>query len=376
MPRPYVAGNEVTLLADGTKTFERALAAIDDARERVWLETFIFEPDAAGMRVLLHLTRAARRGLDVILIVDRMGSRQLRDKHLREFREAGGHAVWFNTLLGVRKTGRKVTPLGMHRDHRKIFLVDDHTAFVGGRNVSMDYGGRGDDVFYDVMIEIRGPAVREVADVFLETLGDAAHLRRELFPPAEKLGEVDVRVLQLDLREEVSDLDRALLDLIQNAKHELRFCTPYLLPSPSVIEALSDAARRGVDVRVLTAGWSDVPKVKVAGRHLYKTLIEHGVRVFEMTSHPLHAKFYVSDRFCSIVGSYNADRWGQRYNQEVAAQVRSGELADGLRGCFADGAEREVTLDDIKDWSAPRRALQAVLYGMSKVLAPARREID
>jgi cardiolipin synthase A/B len=369
MPHPFTPGNRVTLLTDGTRTFELALDAIAGAKTRVWLEAYIFEPDEAGKRMLKELTDAASRGVDVILLVDRFGSYKLRDRHVRPLRAAGGVAAWFNPLFGVSSHGRKVSALGVHRDHRKILIVDDGPAFTGGRNVSMDYGGTGDDVFYDVMVAIEGPAVRELGLIFLETLDDTSDHTRELFAAPPPAGDTEVRALQLDLRERVGELDHAVVAMVAAAQGRVLFCTPYFIPPAPLLDALLAAAERGVDVRVLTAGKSDVPAVTLAGRYLYPRLHEAGIRVFEMTSHPLHAKFVVADDQYSIVGSYNFDRWGQRFNQEVAVEVVDFELATRLASCFDRGAQHEVLPEQLHAW---RRAGHAVLYGASQAVAPGR----
>ena len=142
--RPLVThGNRLRLLPSGDETFRALLADIDAARTRVWLETYIFVPDAAGQQVLDALVRAARRGCDVILMVDRFGAHKLRDRHVQPLRDAGGHAFWFNPLFGLGREAKKVTPFGFHRDHRKILVVDDAVAYTGGRNVSMEWVGSG-----------------------------------------------------------------------------------------------------------------------------------------------------------------------------------------------------------------------------------------
>jgi len=380
VPHPLIPGNRVTLLPDGDETFGTLLNAFDTATERVWVETYIFLPDRSGKRVLRALEDAARRGCDVILLVDRFGSHALRDRDVAPLRAAGGYAAWFNAPFGIRPYSQKVTPFGVQRDHRKIFIVDGDTAFCGGRNVSMEYDGLGDpeEEFHDVMIEIEGPAVRDLAEVFLETLTAATPLRRALFPPAEPRGTAAVRALQLDLHEREGELDHALIRLIQEAEREVLFCTPYLIPPRSVLDALLAAPARGIRTRVLTAGHSDVPAVKWAGRHLYPRLLDAGIEVVEHLGQPLHAKFYVADRQRALIGSYNADRWGQRYNQEVAVWVECPALAADLAGWYEEGTRDGlyVTPDVIAAWPLAQRAAQSALYGLSKVLAPTRSSPD
>src|SRR5690554_5803784 len=256
VPIPYVtAGNRVRLFTNGDAAHQAIMADIDRARHRVWVEVYIFEPDHTGLETLDALTRAARRGCDVILLIDRFGAKRLRDRHVKALRAAGGAAFWFNPLLSLKPNSKKVTPFGVHRDHRKIVVVDDGIGYTGGQNVSLKWSGPGPNEFFDTMLRVEGPAVRGLGAVFLETLGDTATLWRELPHPAPAFEDgVRVAVHTLDLREEAGDLDHALVDLIDTAQREVLFCTPYFIPPRRIHQALLDAADRGVDVRVLTAG--------------------------------------------------------------------------------------------------------------------------
>ncbi len=235
IPAPASEGNQVRLLPSGKETFEAVLADIEGARERVWLETYIFKPDEVGLQLIQALVDAARRGCDVILLVDRFGAHALRDRHVQPLREAGGHAIWFNPLLALKPHSAKVTLFGAHRDHRKILVVDDHVAYTGGRNVGLEWVGGGPDSFYDVMVRIQGPAAPDFAGIFLETLDDTCDLERSLFAPAPASGDVPVRVLQLDLREREGQLDHALIYLIDDARHRLLQCNPYLTPQGPIL---------------------------------------------------------------------------------------------------------------------------------------------
>jgi len=336
----------------------------------VWLETYIFVPDEIGLEILQALVDAATRGCDVVLLVDRFGAHKLRDKHVKPLRTAGGVAIWFNPLLALKPNSAKVSVFGAHRDHRKILVVDDDIAYTGGRNVGLEYVGAGPDSFYDVMVRVEGPAARDFAAVFLETLTDTCDVDRQLFDAGAPAGEVSVRVLQLDLRERVGELDHALADLVAGAQERLLLSTPYLMPPAPLLEAALSAARRGVDVRLLTCGRSDVPLVQYAGRRLYPILLEAGIRIWEHERDILHAKFFVADGRRTIIGSYNADRWGQRYNQEVAAEIESRELATGLAECFRRGATVEITKETIEAWPWYVPFFARLLWILSKILAP------
>lgn len=364
-------GNRVRLLPGSDEAFEALLADINGAQRRVWAELYIFIPDAAGLKVLEALERAARRGCDVVLLIDRFGAKALKDRHVEGLRRAGGVAYWFNPLFAFKPNSAKVTPFGMHRDHRKIVVVDEAVALAGGRNVGADWGGPGHAAFFDISVRIEGPAARDFAEVFLETLNDTTDVERELFEAAPGEGDARVRVLQLDLREKEGALDHAICELVADAREQILFCTPYFIPPAPILDELEKAAQRGVDVRLLTARKSDVPWVTWAGRHLYGRLLDAGVQIWEHEGGGiLHAKYYVADRRRTIIGSYNADRWGQRFNQEVAAEVESAALAGEVATCFRDGATRAVTRADVEAWPWPVRLFYAVLYALSHLVAP------
>ncbi|NNF04734.1 MAG: hypothetical protein HKN17_09730, partial [Rhodothermales bacterium] len=160
-------GNRLHLFADGDEAFAAADEAMRTARRRIWLETYIYEPDDVGNAVRDRMVDAAVRGCDVILIFDRWGSPRIDADYVKPIIDAGGRVAMFNPLIPWRRIGRKIAPF-RHRDHRKMLITDD-AAFCGGSNVSTDYGGPGPEKFYDLVLRVEGPAVRDVSSVFLET---------------------------------------------------------------------------------------------------------------------------------------------------------------------------------------------------------------
>jgi cardiolipin synthase len=321
-----VSGNRLRLFTVGDHAFAAALGAMESARARIWLETYIFEPDVVGNTVRDALVAAAERGCSVLLLVDRFGSPKIDERYLRPIIAAGGRAAVFNPVLPWRRLGRKLSTV-LHRDHRKILIVDD-VGFCGGANVSLDYGGPGPELFFDMTLRIEGPVVQDLASLFLETLraasGEAPPLpaRRAKIP-----GGGVAQVLSLSRRQGRRDLDHVLEDALSGATEQCLLMTPYFVPPRWFTQALIGASVRGVDVRILTAGRSDVPFARVAGRHLYRKLLEAGVRVFEMQDPILHAKSMTIDARYSIVGSYNVDEYGSKHNLEVAIASQDSDLA-------------------------------------------------
>lgn len=361
-------GNRLTLTTDGDEAFEQAYDAICRARERVWLETYIVEPDEVGEAAVEALAAAARRGCDVVLLYDRWGSPRFRSRHTAPIREAGGRVAVFNPFWPWRKLGRRVASI-LHRDHRKILIVDD-VGYCGGRNLTREYGGPGPERFYDLTLRVEGPAVRDLASVFLDSLHEATGEALPLppAPPSHPEGAF-ADVLELNRRRRQHDLDRAILDRLEAARERCLLATPYFVPPAWFLEALVRAARRGVDVQICTAGESDVPLARTAGRHIYGDVLAPGVRIFEVQHPILHAKFLTIDGRESIVGSYNVDRYSERHNLEVGVATDDGALARRLEAVFSSlrADSEEVMLAAWQQRPYTSRFAQWLLYQLARV---------
>lgn len=367
-------GNELTPFIDGDDAFSAMLGAINTAQRRVWFEVYIFAPDALGLRVLAALEAAARRGVDVKLLVDAVGSSDLRAEHLLGLRAAGGVAVHFNDGLLSRLwpfSARKNVPRALRhilsfavRDHRKILVVDDDDSFCGGMNVSRDYGGEqlGNGTFRDTHLLISGPATTTLAAMFARgwkhATGEVLSFAPST-PPTVRAEGSHVQILGSDRFLRRRNIQRALYTAVTRAERSILLTTPYFVPPQRLLTALRRAARRGVDVQVLTAGVSDVPIARIAARHLYSSLLDSGVRVFELQGKTLHAKTAVIDGFYAHIGSFNLDRWSYDRNLEVVALTLDADFAAGLERVFADDVSRSVRIDR-RRW-AQRGWLQRVV---------------
>ncbi len=362
------SGNRLTLYPDGDEAFAVAYEAIRRAQRRVWLETYILEHDEVGRPAIEALADAARRGCDVILLFDRFGSARIRARHTRPIWEAGGRVAMYNPLLPWRKMGRRIAPF-FYRDHRKILIADD-VGFCGGRNVSVEYGGPGPERFYDLTLRLEGPCVRDLAGVLLDALYAAQREAPPLPPaPAPLPGGVYVDVLELNALAQEHDLDHAVFEVLRQARRWCYVTTPYFVPPTWFLQALIEAVARGVDVRVLTAGISDLPHARTAGRHVYGGLLAAGGRIYEMQHPTLHAKNLTIDGAQSLVTSYNFDQYGARHNLEVGVASPDPALARVLEDEFFANLERsvEVTYEAWKRRSLLARFIQWFLYQLSRL---------
>ncbi|MFT5291821.1 MAG: cardiolipin synthase [Planctomycetota bacterium] len=356
-------GNSVCLMSDGDDVFEAMWSAIEGAQRRVFFTTYILVDDRVGRRFRDLLAAAAERGVEVSLVLDSYGSGDLTEAFLEPLKEAGSDVVWFNPMLRFRTRFSRLV-----RNHRKILVVDEAIAFCGGMNASEDYAGErhGNGVFRDAHLALRGPCARDLGDLHRATI-----LQMRSKPPARfkrpenQAEDLLVEVLQSNIRRDQRAIQKALHLTVVRAVERCYLTSPYFVPPAKLLRDLADAAKRGVDVRILTAGVSDVPAVTLASHHLYGKLLRAGVRIFEMQSRTLHAKTATIDGLFATVGSFNLDFISFRRNLEVtvatldprtAMEVEELFLADlGLsEEVFLESWKKRGTWERFRDWVAYR----------------------
>ncbi|MCI0362663.1 MAG: phospholipase D-like domain-containing protein [Phycisphaerales bacterium] len=355
------SGNSVILYCDGDALFEDLWQAIDDATRQIWFEMYTIEPDRVGMRTLEALTAAAKRGCNVFLLCDAVGSSNLTEAMLRPLRQAGGRAEIFNPIWRWKRPA----PL-LRRDHRKIIIIDGRIGYCGGMNVSEDYAGKkyGNSLFRDCHMRLQGPGVRDLAAILAKSWRIVTKQRLTLPKSGAPLGDTFVQVLSSAGWSGRRAIQRALRLTTRRSLKHCYVTTPYFIPPQRLIRALTRSARRGVDVRVLTAGKSDVPAVAMAARHIYGVLLHHGVRIFEMHGSTLHAKTITIDGLYSTVGSFNLDTWSDKHNLEVNIAMIDSTVASRLQSDFLDDIKRstEITLDNWAKRSWMRRIVHWLAY--------------
>ncbi len=368
-------GNVTEVFVDGDRAFEAMWQAMRTASKRVLFETYILEPDRVGRRSLAELLRARRRGLDVAVVVDAFGS-SAAAPFLKRLRRAGVRVERFNPILRWSSRLSRLV-----RNHRKI-LVCDGVGFCGGMNVSEDYAGRrlGTHLFRDTHLRLEGPCVEDLAALVEEHFGGDGRgpgaervaspvaAREKIEENGESVGAL-VQILESNVRRQRRAIQRALETTVQRSVERCYLTTPYFVPPPRLVRALRRAAARGVDVRVLTAGRSDVPLVRLASRHLYGRLLRKGVRLFEMEERVLHAKTATVDGVYSTIGSFNLDYWSYRRNLEVNVSILDGSIAEQLEERFQRDVElsSEVPLERWRKRSWLERIVQRVAYWLMRI---------
>jgi len=324
------SGNRFELLIDGPRFFPRMLEAIGAAQRSVLLEMYLIESGAVATRFIEALANAARRGVGVKLLLDDYGARGLAQNDRQRLHDAGVELAFYNPISGTKLLGN------IFRDHRKLLLVDDRVAFVGGAGIADEFDSPTHPAatWRETMLEIRGPVLTDWQALFLEAWNRHARVPATLpalVPAVAGGGRGRVTSTRGLLTQEIK---RSLLARLRGARERVWLATAYFFPPWRVRRLLRRAARRGVDVRLLLPGpVTDHPAARHAGRYLYRRLLESGVRIFEYQPRFLHQKAVLCDNWVSI-GSTNLDRWNLRWNLEANQEAADAGLARATQEMF------------------------------------------
>ncbi len=355
---PLTKGNKVTLLIDGQAAYAAMFKAIEGARDHINLETFIIEDDKAGRKFADLLIRKHAEGVQVNLIFDSIGSLSTPSPFFQRLREKGIQVVGFNPVSPNKTHGPWFLA---HLDHRKLLIVDGKVAVTGGINISEVYSStpfRGDKnekkplPWRDTDVQIEGPVVAELQKLFLDTWQKQKGPKlseRNYFPDLKEKGNALVRVVGSTPGQSNRLIFIVYFSAIAFAEHSIHLTNAYFIPDDQILDALTDAARRGVDVKIILPSISDSSLALNAARYNYSELLKAGVKLYERRNALLHAKTAVIDGVWSTVGSTNMDFWSLLSNDEVNAVILSHEFAVEMEKMFAkDLAES----DQIKweDW--------------------------
>ena len=354
-------GNRTRLLVDGPATFGAMKAAIAGARGRVLLESYIVEDSGVAAEVADLLLQRAAAGVQVALLVDAVGSISTPDAFFKRLADGGVAVCIFNPLSPTVRPGYGGLSKVNHRDHRKLLVVDDEVAFTGGINISRVYGSGSfsrssgadaeslADGWRDTQIEMRGPVVPALAQLFAKSWHGQGCVG-ELGKPAARTaaaepGQRIVKIMASDPRDEGNRIYTALLAAVDQSQRSVRMTMAYFAPGPDFVQALCDAAQRGVSVEMVLPGRSDSTLVLHAGRSYYTRLLEAGVQIYEMEHAMMHAKTAVIDGVFSTVGSSNLDWRSFVANSELNVIVLGEDFGAEMAALFERdrAASRAIT---------------------------------
>ncbi len=376
-------GNTAKLLVDGPATFAAMKAAISAARHRILVEFYIVEDEGVAAEVGELLRRKAAEGVSVALMYDSLGSVGTDAAFFDRLREGGVAVCAFNPLNPLERPGHWGV---LERNHRKMLAADSDVAFTGGINLSNVYAegsfstSRRKQVppedadkrgWRDTQIELRGPVVTALATVFRDSWmrqGCAGQLPPAPPPRVPLPGQRVVKLVAGDPTAGVNPSYTALLHAIDASQRSVQLTMAYFAPGSELIQALCDAARRGVAVSLVLPGRSDVTLVLHAARSRYAQLLEAGVQIHEMSGSVMHAKTAVVDGVYSSVGSSNLDWRSIVGNHEMDVIVLGDDFGQQMQALFA----RDLTVSqriDAGEW-AKRGLGQRLMQGFARLVEP------
>ncbi len=322
----FVPGNQVTLLQNGEAFFPAIEAAFDRARHDIYLETYIYENDATGQRIADALKRAALRGVNVYVLIDGYGSKDLPRRMLDNLRTDGVKALIYRPKISPWTFRRK----RLRRMHRKIAVVDREIAFVGGINIIDDREATGDlPPRYDYAVAVEGPLVdvirlsaRRLWSMVAWSYFRKGTIRGGALPVSTSTGgRMSAAFVVRDNFRHRRDIETAYMRAIEQAESEIILAHAYFLPGLDFRHALINAAGRGVRVVLLLQGKVEYLLQHYASRALYGNLLDAGIEIYEYRKSFLHAKVAVIDGHWATVGSSNIDPFSLLLSREANVVV-------------------------------------------------------
>jgi cardiolipin synthase A/B len=320
----FSVNNEVKLIRSGSGYFILMEELIDKARYSIHLQTYIFKDDETGNGILDALSRAARRGVETYLIADGYASRTLSPATINLLTEAGVHFRFFEPLFKSDHFyfGRRM--------HHKALVVDARYALIGGMNIANHYNViKGELPWLDYALCVEGEAAIRIHEICKSIWGkhirsvDSIEAVKAYIPQKDWCS---VRIRENDWLKGKRQVWRSYFDLFNNARESITIVCSYFLPGRVLRKRLAKAAQRGVKVKVILAGPSDVMLAKYAERYLYHWMWRNGIEIYEYQPSVLHAKMAIADGKWLVLGSYNINNISTYASVELNLEVRSRKL--------------------------------------------------
>jgi cardiolipin synthase A/B len=345
-----VEGNRAEVLLNGDQIFPAMLAAIRAAKSTITFANYVYEDGDVARDVALALAERCRAGVGVNVLLDAVGSSHMSRQHKELLRRAGCHLAFYHALspFAIKRFN--------HRNHRRLLVVDGRVGFTGGTGVGAKWTGDGREPGHWRQTDVRleGPIVRFLQAAFAENWRDATGLLLAgdaYFPPPEPRGKLVVQSVKSSPASGAAEAYLLFLLAIDGARSSIRLTNPYFVPDERMAEALVRAARRGVEVSVITAGkaGSTLDRlVRTASQAHFGRQLQAGVKIYEYEPALLHAKTMVVDDQWVTIGSANLDNRSFALNNELNVAFYDRGLARRLNEVFQQDLKftRPVSYDD------------------------------
>jgi len=357
--------NTFQLYSEGSQFYPAMLEAIEKATHSIYLIQYIFETSITTTRFINVLIQAKQRGVNVYLILDAYGSKGLSTQERMQLRSAGISIYFFNPL----KNHHLIKFL--YRDHRKLLVIDTHTAFLGGACISDDYDYplQNTKGWRDLVIQVNGSLSQDCVALFNQQLSLAkenySFTQTQIKATNLTLQNNQVRLLTSKSWHR-NEIQRAIIHATKKSSKRIWITTPYFVPTRKLKKLLKLAAYRGCDVRLLLPGKdSDHPWINQVARQLYSRLLKNSIKIFEYQARFTHAKAILCDDWACI-GSSNLDKWNQKFNLELNVEVQAPELTKQLADFFEQGFNDSIQINPT-EWESRSRLQRIREWFWSKI---------
>ncbi|BDC38173.1 cardiolipin synthase [Paraburkholderia terrae] len=345
---PVTSGNRFEVLLNGDEIFPSMLEGIASAQKTITFETFIYWSGAIGEQIAGALSEKARAGVAVHVLLDWVGSQKMDRHYLQMLKDAGAEVIQYHKPHW--------TGLGRMNDrtHRKLLVIDGRIGFTGGVGIAQEWTGHAQDDMHwrDSHFRVTGPVVGHMQAVFMDNwikaTGNVLH-GPDYFPEADEVGDGLAHMFSSSPSGGSDDMQLMYLMAITAATDSIHLASAYFVPDKLTINAIVEAAKRGVDVRIITPGKHiDTHTVREASRACWGPLLEAGVQMFEYQPTMFHVKLLVVDDYLVSVGSTNFDSRSFKLNDEANLNIYDAAFARRQTQIFADdlAKSKRVTLDD------------------------------
>jgi len=341
----YTQNNEIEIYTDGERKFQELFNSLENAKDHIHMEYYIIRNDDLGNKLFDILSKKAKEGVEVRLLYDSVGGRQISKDKIEKLKGSGVKvAVFFASTVPF--INFKIN----YRNHRKIVVIDGIVGFVGGFNVGNEYMGLNNKIGYwrDTHLKIRGDAVIDLQTRFFLDWSHAS--KQELmflpkyFPDNRIQGKVGIQIISSGPDKSDEVIKSNYVKMINSAKKSILIQTPYFIPDASVFEAIKIAAASGVDVRIMIPCKPDHPFVYWATYWYCGGLLKYGVKVYIYEYGFLHAKTLVIDGTVASVGTANFDVRSFKLNFECNAIIYDTKTSQMLYDIFTDDLNYSMEL--------------------------------
>lgn len=342
---PLLSGNKVELLIDGETTYKSILQAVSEAQQYILFQFYLIREDNTGELFKKVLIEKAKAGVKVYFLYDDVGCLKLSQSYFDELKTAGVFVSNFTARKGL------LNPFQVNfRNHRKIVVVDGHSAWIGGINIGDEHLGKSKEYgkWRDTQIKITGPSVLSIQIVFIEdwywVQGKVLDLNWSISDSMSDKG-AHVLIIPTGPADELETATLMFVHAINSAKKRIWIASPYFVPDPSIIVALQLASLRGVDVRILTSGTTDLCLVKFAAFSYFSEVMKQELRFLNIVM-VFHEKAMLIDSSVAAIGTANFDNRSFRLNFEITATVIDQKFVNQVEKMFVNDFSHSQIITD------------------------------